>query len=167
MTEDMRTVPNDRRRLLKIGLAASAAFCAALLAGFGRFFRPRVVYEPPMRFTAGSPGEYPAGTVSTRFMDDQQVAIVHGAEGIYAFVTVCTHLGCAVNFDASERLFRCPCHGSVFALDGKVLGGPAPAPLARASLSLDPLGRLVVNKAETTSFVDKGSRDRFLIRSAT
>jgi cytochrome b6-f complex iron-sulfur subunit len=167
MTEETPKPSSDRRFLLKAGLAALAAAGAALVAGVGRFLKPRVVYEPPMRFAAGPPAEFPPGAVSTKFMDEQQVAVIHGPDGIYAFLTVCTHLGCVVNFDAAERVFKCPCHGSVFALDGKVLGGPAPLPLARASLSLDALGRIVVNKADTANIVDDASRGKFLIKGLT
>jgi Rieske Fe-S protein len=40
---------------------------------------------------------------------------------------VCTHLGCTVR--AVEGGYRCPCHGSHFDLDGRVLAGPARRPL--------------------------------------
>jgi len=48
---------------------------------------------------------------------------------IVAFGPQCTHLGCAVHWEASSKQFACPCHNSYFALDGKVTGGPAPRPL--------------------------------------
>jgi quinol---cytochrome c reductase iron-sulfur subunit, bacillus type len=50
---------------------------------------------------------------------------------VIAFTPSCTHLGCAYHWDDPTKRFICPCHGSVFALDGKVLVGPAPRPLDR------------------------------------
>lgn len=49
----------------------------------------------------------------------------------------CTHAGCAVEWDGRAKIpLRCPCHESQFALDGRVLSGPAKAPLKRYSVAL-------------------------------
>lgn len=50
---------------------------------------------------------------------------------LVAFSPWCTHLGCAYHWDPLQRQFLCPCHGSVFAIDGKVVAGPAPRALDR------------------------------------
>jgi glycine/D-amino acid oxidase-like deaminating enzyme/nitrite reductase/ring-hydroxylating ferredoxin subunit len=42
---------------------------------------------------------------------------------------VCSHLGCIVSWNAVERTWDCPCHGSCFTTDGKLLKGPALSPL--------------------------------------
>lgn len=50
---------------------------------------------------------------------------------VVAYSPSCTHLGCAYHWEANKNEFVCPCHTTSFALDGKVLGGPAPRPLDR------------------------------------
>jgi len=61
------------------------------------------------------------------FRDDDGVA--HGVS------LRCTHLGCLLHFNAAERSWDCPCHGSRFGVDGCVLAGPATAPLERRRTS--------------------------------
>lgn len=48
-----------------------------------------------------------------------------------AFGPQCTHLGCAYHWDQAKTQFLCPCHNSVFGMDGSVISGPAPRPLDR------------------------------------
>jgi menaquinol-cytochrome c reductase iron-sulfur subunit len=50
---------------------------------------------------------------------------------VFAFGPQCTHLGCAYHWDRTKDEFFCPCHNSLFAIDGKVIGGPARQPLHR------------------------------------
>ena len=45
------------------------------------------------------------------------------------FSPICPHLGCHYKWNPQTRDFQCPCHGSVFTINGKVIGGPAPRPL--------------------------------------
>jgi len=40
---------------------------------------------------------------------------------------LCPHLNCRYTWE--KKQFTCPCHGSIFNQDGKVLGGPSPRPL--------------------------------------
>ena len=54
-----------------------------------------------------------------------------GDSNFIAFVLNCSHLGCPVRWEASSKLFICPCHGSVYYEDGTVAAGPAPFPLQR------------------------------------
>jgi glycine/D-amino acid oxidase-like deaminating enzyme/nitrite reductase/ring-hydroxylating ferredoxin subunit len=56
------------------------------------------------------------------------------AGAVHAVSPVCTHLGCTVRWNAAERSWDCPCHGSRFDLDGAVLEGPATRPLERRQL---------------------------------
>jgi cytochrome b6-f complex iron-sulfur subunit len=57
--------------------------------------------------------------------------IVHVDAGVNVLYGVCTHLGCLPKWDDPENRFKCPCHGSQFALNGSYLAGPAPRSLDR------------------------------------
>jgi quinol---cytochrome c reductase iron-sulfur subunit, bacillus type len=48
---------------------------------------------------------------------------------VTVYSPICTHLGCRYDWEPNAGRFLCPCHGSLFSLDGKVLAGPAPRPL--------------------------------------
>ena len=47
----------------------------------------------------------------------------------------CTHLGCLLRFNAAERSWDCPCHGSRFDIEGAVLAGPATESLERRDVA--------------------------------
>lgn len=48
---------------------------------------------------------------------------------------LCPHLGC--HYGADKEKFLCPCHNSIFAMDGKVLGGPSPRGLDVLPIKID------------------------------
>ncbi|MDZ8185534.1 MAG: ubiquinol-cytochrome c reductase iron-sulfur subunit [Nostoc sp. ChiSLP02] len=47
------------------------------------------------------------------------------SENLTAVNPTCSHAGCTVGWKAEERKFVCPCHGSQYGADGKVIKGPA------------------------------------------
>lgn len=55
--------------------------------------------------------------------------IKHSADRVTVFSPICPHLGCHYLWDSEIERFACPCHASVYSIDGKVLYGPAPRPL--------------------------------------
>jgi cytochrome b6-f complex iron-sulfur subunit len=130
-----------RRQFFWVGCAAVAAAMVGVAASTFRFLVPNVIYEPSSRFTIGSPRRFPPG--SATFLDDRRLFIFNGADGFYAVSAVCTHLGCTVKRGGPG--FECPCHGSRFDENGRVVRGPAPSPLAWYGLTLTPRGDLVVD----------------------
>lgn len=59
----------------------------------------------------------------------------------------CPHLGCGFRWNPGKEQFQCPCHTGVFALDGRVLGGPPPRPLDTLPAKVES-GRLLVQYKE-------------------
>jgi len=45
---------------------------------------------------------------------------------ITVFSPICPHLGCRYSWNEDQKLFICPCHNSVYTIEGKVVSGPAP-----------------------------------------
>lgn len=56
---------------------------------------------------------------------DKVAAYRHEDGTITAVSPVCRHVGCLVSFNTAERSWDCPCHGSRYTLDGKVIQGPS------------------------------------------
>lgn len=55
-----------------------------------------------------------------------KVAVYRDDEGaLHERSAICTHLGCVVRWNSTERTWDCPCHGSRFHTDGHVVNGPA------------------------------------------
>lgn len=142
--------PGRRRFLIRLSMAAGSLI--AIMAGlpvigyvllpvFRKMQRQWVSVGPVSRFTVGD-------TVLVSFENPsaRPWAGVTGKTGAWvrrvedsnfiAFVLNCSHLGCPVRWEASPKLFICPCHGSVYYEDGTVAAGPAPFPLQRFRVRL-------------------------------
>jgi len=77
-----------------------------------------------------SPDKLAAGQGKILEIDGKRVAAFKDDQGKLTLLSpVCTHLGCIVRWNQSEKTWDCPCHGSRFQATGEVLAGPAETPL--------------------------------------
>jgi glycine/D-amino acid oxidase-like deaminating enzyme/nitrite reductase/ring-hydroxylating ferredoxin subunit len=63
----------------------------------------------------------------------KKLAVYRDEKGaVHEMSAFCTHLGCVVSWNSSEKTWDCPCHGSRFSATGAVVNGPAIVGLSRA-----------------------------------
>lgn len=78
-----------------------------------------------------------------------QIFVVRDVGGIYAMSALCTHEMCIVDYAPATNDFGCPCHGSVFDINGAVTQSPANMPLPHYACSLDGNGDVIVDLSST------------------
>jgi len=146
------------------GLGAAIATALGLPAAIYLLFPPKirsaeqwVEIGDVTRLAADSPTEM---TFRRNRVDGWKVSsekatawvVKHADNSVVAFGPQCTHLGCAYHWDDGKSEFVCPCHNSLFAIDGKVIGGPAPRPLDRFETKVEGrkllLGRLIASEPQ-------------------
>ncbi len=145
-----------RRRFV---MAATLGTLGVNFLMFLRFFFPRALFEPKTRFRIGYPADFTIG-VDTKFQNQYRIWVVRNTEGIFVISAICTHLGCTPDWKASENKFKCPCHGSGYDSEGVNFEGPAPRPMDRAEVTLDPEGQIVVDLSKLYKW-PKGERSQF------
>jgi Rieske Fe-S protein len=150
------TRSSSRRALL----AGACAACAATLAGCARYGTSNGLagapagapaYGPPSAGTGsagtGSAGGGASSALATtseipvgggKVLTAQKIVITQPQAGTFhAFTAICTHQGCIVN-TVSGGTINCPCHGSKYSIvNGSVVNGPAPLPLAAVSIKVE------------------------------
>jgi cytochrome b6-f complex iron-sulfur subunit len=85
---------------------------------------------------------------------DPTYVVVESEDKIASFGlnAVCTHLGCVVPWNAAENKFMCPCHGSQYNNEGKVVRGPAPLSLALVHADVTEEGKIALTPWTETDF---------------
>ena len=147
---------NERRDFL----ATAAWWTTAGTIGFAtvgalRMPMPGVLPGSASDVKIGPPGDYPVSEEPIP-VSGHNLYVLHDNEGYAVLGSVCTHLGCVVT--VSSEGFECPCHGSRFRQDGKVVQGPAPSPMPWFELALSADGQIVVRTRKT---VPVGTKFRF------
>jgi cytochrome b6-f complex iron-sulfur subunit len=155
------TINQRRRRLV---WSCVAAFLITWLIAFFRFFLPRTIFEPSTVFKIGYPSDYGIG-VDTKWQAKFRIWVDRTPDRLFVIYARCTHLGCTPDWKPAENKFKCPCHGSGYDSEGVNFEGPAPRPMDRAHIELDPTGQIIVDtsrlfqqpKGQPTQFNNPGA----------
>lgn len=117
--ENVRASAFDATRLAP--KASVAAFLRENIGAAGHYVMDRIA-----AVRAPAAGSLRAGEGAVVKHDGVPAAGYRDEDGaLHAVSPTCTHLRCQVTFNAAERSWDCPCHGSRFDTDGRVLEGPA------------------------------------------
>jgi cytochrome b6-f complex iron-sulfur subunit len=137
--------PIPRRDFLGLSAIWSALITLLFgLFGVARLPRAAVVPVASRKFRVALPETLAAGEAF--IPPGRSVAVFRDDQGVFAVSRVCTHLGCLVKSEADG--FHCPCHGSRFAPDGKVVKGPAPKPLTWLAVTRVAPGSYLVDEGK-------------------
>jgi Rieske Fe-S protein len=120
-----------RRSFFGVVLGGLAGMAALLRAGpaAARKLAVRLEQVPALKQVGGSAILKLGGT---------EVLLIRETDSrVRALDPVCTHAACYVAYNGKTGKVECGCHKSGFDLEGKVLFGPAPAPLPRYDARLD------------------------------
>lgn len=129
----------DRKDFLnKLGLSTAAAFAVSQLVGCSKAGSGMVGAAGSVDFTIDlSNSSYSALNSNGGFIYMNGVIVARTTSGNYvALSQTCTHQGYTVQYVASQDLFYCPAHGSIFSDSGAVQGGPAPTNLKQYKTQL-------------------------------
>lgn len=136
--------PKDlsRRKFITVCTRIALSLAGVLgLGGLVRYFSYRPGPVSPTTYHLGRAEDFPSSGKLVR--PDLPAVIYRSQEGFLAYLLICTHLGCTL--DLSNEGFICPCHGSEFDPNGKVLKGPAGEDLKTLEIEVTEEGELLVH----------------------
>lgn len=119
-------------------------------AGDAGILRLRIADFPPLQATFGAVRL--AFTALGRISPMQPIIVTRDDTDFFAVTAECTHAGCLIPAFGSGKTSTCPCHGSRFGHDGRVIRGPASAPLPRYDVLTDEPGVVQVILPEISSY---------------
>lgn len=133
----------DRRRM---ALGCVFGYLGVNFLMFLRYFFPRTLFEPNTIVNIGYPSDFDVG-VNQQFLQSNRIWVRKDPGSLFVIKAVCTHLGCTPDWEPTENIFHCPCHGSEYDIDGVNFAGPAPRPMDRCYLERQADGTIQVNTA--------------------
>jgi cytochrome b6-f complex iron-sulfur subunit len=144
--ESSQNLNFSRRWILGCGLLVACGAVLSKITGMSLAF-----LNPPRKkdtfgslINTGALSGLPEAGAAPKLFPHGRFWLVHDDSGLSAVYNSCTHLQCLFGWDEEKKIFICPCHGSEFSREGKVLKGPATRDLDRFPMQLiDDQGNIV------------------------
>jgi arsenite oxidase small subunit len=136
--EDFPVRWDDDNYLTRRELAKFLTLGSALLAGASGVLAIagslRQAPDWPAAIIPSATALLPGTSLLFRYPTDADpcILIKTGTGELHAYSQVCTHLSCAVRYEAEDNTIACPCHRGFFSVaDGRPTAGPPTRPLPR------------------------------------
>ena len=147
----VRPERHTRRSFLDLLLRVSVvAWLGSVLYPVLRYLKPLSLPGPsgPVRLTRAEVAKVEIDKFAIIPVGHERLLVFEDPKGeLRALDAKCTHEGCTVRYVARDALIWCACHNGRFDLEGRVLAGPPPRPLARHSVLRDSEGAITVSLA--------------------
>lgn len=148
MAESRTSSPATRRSVLNLLLTMGGlGWLASVLYPVISYLRPLPMQGPsgPVGLTRAEIGKIERDKFAIIPVGTRRVLVFEDSSGeLHALDAKCTHEGCTVRYVSGESLIWCACHNGRFDLEGHVLGGPPPRPLARHAVQRQADGGIMV-----------------------
>ncbi len=139
MNEENNPQSKSRRHFISKLLMGGGLFASSLLLirhGLDYIF-PSMESPPMKKLLIGRVDQIKLGEAKEVQVGESTLYLIRNEDGYKVFSSVCTHLGCKVNWEAHRNRFYCPCHKGIFDVQGNVIEGPPPRPLDEFKVEID------------------------------
>jgi Rieske Fe-S protein len=152
MSESTLSRPRSRRSVLDLLLRVGVlGWLASVFYPVIRYLTPLPLSGPtgPVRLTRDEVSKIERQKFTIVPVGGDRVLVLEDAAGeLHALDAKCTHEGCTVRYQPDNAIIWCACHNGRFDLEGRVLAGPPPRPLARHAVQRDAEGSITVSVAK-------------------
>jgi cytochrome b6-f complex iron-sulfur subunit len=142
--------PMTRRHFLDAALwLGGVALVASVAYPVAKYLVPPPQAEAnPSSVDVGKEEDFQPDTGTIFKMGNKPGILVRSRDGqFHAFIAVCTHLGCTVQYRPDLGLIWCACHSGRFDLNGINIAGPPPRPLTPLAVNIRD-GQVFVSREE-------------------
>ena len=152
MSKSTSTTQQSRRSFLDLLLGVGVlAWLASVVYPVVSYLKPLPRSGPtgPVNLTRAEIAKVEREKFAIIPVGSKRLLVLEDASGdLHALDAKCTHEGCTVRYVPGEAVIWCACHNGRFDLQGRVLAGPPPRPLAKHTVKRDAEGGIVVAVAK-------------------
>lgn len=143
----------SRRHFLDLLLGTSAlAWLVSIAYPVVRYLKPlpQTGATGPTRLTRDESAKLEQNKFVIVPVSGQRVIVLQSPDQqLFALSAKCTHEGCTITYQPGQSALWCPCHDGRFDLNGRVLSGPPPQPLAKYEARRQPDGAIIISEQRT------------------